>query len=127
MGDEKKIQISELSENDSIKEPSTEKKSIVFLIVGAVLTVIAIVLTVLSWRFTILHLNATGEEVIATVLGLIVSLSYFCIPAILCSAISIVLNSFSIKFAKKMKALKIVALILPIILIILNIIEFFII
>ena len=109
---------------DDLPRKSTEKKSLILFICGIILTLVAVVLTTFVGVIVNSHLNASGEELFGTVLGLIITLSYFSIPAIIFSIASIVLNAISIKYAEKLKALKVIALIIPILLIIINIVFF---
>ena len=109
---------------DDLPRKSTEKKSLILFICGIILTLVAVVLTTFVGVIVNSHLNASGEELFGTVLGLIITLSYFSIPAIIFSIASIILNAISIKYVEKLKALKVIALIIPILLIIINIVFF---
>lgn len=113
----------EIAENRIQQQPQPNKKdkrSIVLLIIGAILCGIAIVGLIAFAIPSIQFIAHIGEQSGAAI-GAAISFIYFAIPSMFLAAIACILTIISLCVSKKAKAAKIIFIILSALAIILNI------
>lgn len=106
------------------KNAKKDKTSLILFIVATVLLVVAVVLTILFASMTITFFNAESEDQLGAVIGLAIYMAYFGVPAIILGAISCILNIVAVSLTKKLRAWKIVFIVLSFAIVIINAILF---
>lgn len=101
-----------------------DKASLILFIVATVLLTIAVILTILFASMTIAFFNAESEEQLGAVIGLAIYMAYFGIPAIILGGVSFILNIVAVSLTKKLRALKIVFIILSFVIVMINVVLF---
>ena len=101
-----------------------DKASLILFIVATVLLTIAVILTILFASMTIAFFNAGSEEQLGAVIGLAIYMAYFGMPAIILGGVSCILNIVAVSLTKKLRAWKIVFIVLSFVIVMINAVLF---
>ena len=107
--------MSEVVEEQVVKEKKGDKTSKVLFIIGYVFLVLAIITTCIFSYYTISFFTAPEGEELGSALGFILVFAYFFIPSLFFGIVAIILNVLAYKKAEKWKVAKLVCMILSIV------------
>ena len=107
--------MTEVVEEQVVKEKKGDKTSKVLFIIGCVFLVLAIVTTCIFSYYTISFFTAPEGEELGSALGFILVFAYFFIPSLFFGIVAIISNVLAYKKAEKWKVAKLVCMILSIV------------